>query len=294
MDKIETPKIALRSISSLFNDAWNLYKERWSVLLEIVLLPALVVILGSVILVIDLGTLFRVFGGVVIIVGWIAFVYSVLPVIYSVHHGTGVDASYKATIGWLWSYVWVAILQILAFVGASFMLIIPGIWMGIALALTSYAFVIEGRRGIDALRQSKDYIKGYWWAVLGRTLLLSLVYIVASIIVRIPITIVAGPVAGAFVSALLVVFFVPFSAIYSYMIFQNLRTLKPALAEAQTKEGTGFIKTSAIVGIAAPILLIILGIVLAVAGVFSMIGHTNFHYVPQSGGYYGQMPPIQQ
>ena len=52
---------------------------------------------------------------------------------------------------------------------ASVMLIIPGIWLAFALVLRPYTLVLEKRKGIDALRQSKDYIKGYWWAVLGRT-----------------------------------------------------------------------------------------------------------------------------
>ena len=145
---------------------------------------------GGVLIALDLGTLFRVVGGLIVFVGWIAFVYSVLPLIYSIHQGAGVDASYKATIGWFWPFVWVVILQALAVMGAFVMLIIPGIWLGIALSFTAFIFVIEGRRGIDALRQSKDYVKGYWWAVLGRSLLLELVYLVALIVIRIPVTLV--------------------------------------------------------------------------------------------------------
>lgn len=280
MDKNEAPKMALHSISSLFSDAWKLYKERCSMLTEIILLPTLIVVLGIVLVSIDLGTAVRALGGIIVFVGWVGFVYSVLPVIYSVHHGTGVDASYKATIGWFWSYVWVAILQVLAFMGASVMLIIPGIWLGVSLTFMCYVFVIERRRGLDALRGSKDYVKGYWWAVLGRTLLLALIYGAVSIIVRIPVTLVAGPAADGIVSALLVLFFVPFSVAYNYTIFQNLRELKPALAETQTKQGTGFIKASAIVGIVAFIVLIAVVVALGASGAFYMMRHTNFQYVP--------------
>ena len=280
MDNNETPKMALHSIRSLFSEAWKRYTERWSVIMEIVLLPTLVLILGAVLIALDLGTLFRVVGGLIVFVGWIAFVYSVLPLIYSIHHGAGVDASYKATIGWFWPFVWVVILQAFAVMGAFVMLIIPGIWLGIALSFTAFIFVIEGRRGIDALRQSKDYVKGYWWAVLGRSLLLELVYLVALIVIRIPVALVGGQVAGAVASLVIVPFFVPFAIIYSYVIFENLRERKPHLAEAHTKEGTGFIKTSAIVGIVAPVLFIFLAIALAGAAAVYMMRHANVRYDP--------------
>ena len=73
--------MALHSIRSLFSEAWKRYTERWSVIMEIVLLPTLVLILGVVLIALDLGTLFRVVGGLIVFVGWIAFVYSVLPLI---------------------------------------------------------------------------------------------------------------------------------------------------------------------------------------------------------------------
>jgi hypothetical protein len=141
-------------------------------------------------------------------------------------------------------------------------------------------FVIEGRRGIDALRQSKDYIKGYWWGVLGRMVLLALMYIVAMVIIQIPVALIGGRALSGLVSSVLVLFFIPFSAIYYYILFKNLREIKPDLAEKQTKEGTGFIKTSAIVGIVVPILFILLLIILAGVGVFYLMGHANFHPIP--------------
>jgi hypothetical protein len=202
-----------------------------------------------------------------------------------------VDASYKATIGWFWPFVWVTILEILAVMGGSIMLIIPGIWLGVALMLMMYVFVIEHRRGVDALRQSKDYIKGYWWAVLGRVLLLGLMFLVATIIIEIPIMIIAGNAGRVLVTMLLTLFFVPFSVIYHYVIFENLRELKPALAEAQTKKGTGFIKTSAIVGIVIPVLAVCALIVAMGFGMFYNIRHVNPHGPPPGDG---MQEPLQQ
>lgn len=292
MDKTEAPKVALDPIVSLFGGAWRLYKERWPVLVEILLLPTLIMILGAVLIMLDLGGLFRALGGLIVFLGWVVCAYSILPVVYSIHNRTGVDASYKATIGWFWPYMWMVILQMLALVGASVMLVIPGIWLDIALGFVVYAFVIERRRGIDALRQSKNYVKGYWWAVLGKILLLAVIYIAAIIILQM-LALAGGKVLSGLASAVLVLFFVPFAMTYTYLIFQNLRALKPGLAEAQMKEGTGFIKASAIVGIVVPVLFVILGIVFAAAGAFYMMGHANLHYIPPPG-YVRQVPSMQQ
>jgi hypothetical protein len=290
-----TPKISLHSISSLFSKTWTVYKERWSVLVEILLLPTLVMLLGYALMGLDLGFVFSALGGLVILIGGIIFVFSVLPLIFSVHHATGVDASYNATIGWFWPYVWIAILEILAVMGGFFMLIIPGIWLSFSFLFLAYVFVLEKRRGIDALRQSKEYIKGYWWAVVGRAILLGLILIVPTVLIEIPVALIAGRIAGNIVSLALTLFFTPFSAIYYYTIFTNLRELKPKLAEAQTKEGTEFIKVSAIVGLVVPILIMIAAVALVGVGIFSMMrDQGRYAPPPASDGYNNMRSPFQQ
>ena len=287
MEKNEAPRISLRSLGSLFCDTWKMYQDRWQVLVEIVLLPALVTILGYVL--VGLGSPFSILGGAIALIGWILFMFSVLPVIFSIHHGAGVDASYKATIGWFWPFVWVTILELLAVLGGSIMLIIPGIWLTFALSFMAYVFVIEHRHGIDALRQSKDYVKGYWWAVAGRVILLGLVFLAAVIIIEIPVTIIVGNAARVFITMVMTLFFVPFSAIYHYVIFENLRELKPDLAEAQTKKGAGFIKASTIVGVVASILLVLALVFLVWMGVVHDFGRAD-RYGPLPGYGMQQSP----
>jgi hypothetical protein len=284
MDNTEAPKMSLRSLGSLFCETWSLYKERWSALVEIVLLPTLVVVLGIVLIGLNLGMLCTALGGLVVFIGWIIFVLSMLSIVYSIHNTAGVDASYRATIGWFWAFVWVVILELLAVFGGYAMLIIPGIWLEIALSFTAYVFVAEHRRGLDALRQSKDYVKGYWWAVLGRVLLLAVIYLAIEMIVRIPVALLAGQVAGAIVSALIALFFIPFAMLYQYVIFGNLRALKPSLADAHAEGGTGFIKASAIVGIAVPVLLVAIGIILVILGIIHGSGHVGYYAPPPGYG----------
>ncbi len=291
-DTADAPKISLRPVGSLFSDAWKLYKARWRMLVEIVLLPTLVVALGYVLLIVgaSIGHWLMVLGGPILFIGYIIFIFSILPIIYSIHNATGVDASYAATIKWFCAFVWVVILEMLALLGGSVLLIIPGIWLGVALTFAVYVFVIEHRRGIDALRQSKDYVKGYWWAVLGRVILLSALFVVISVIIEIIVLILAGDTARVLAMLVMTLFFVPYSMIYHYLIFQNLRERKPELAEAQPapeKKGTGFIKTAAIVGLIFAVLAVCVLIVAIDSGTFLRLRRTDsFHSSPAYGVHY--------
>ncbi len=290
MENNNTPRLALNPIGSLFSDSWKLYVERFGVLTEIMLLPVLTMVLGEILL--ALGSLFSILGALVLIVGLILLIFVSLPVIFSIHTSAGVDASYKDTLHLFWPFIWLIILNALAVFGGSFMLIIPGIWLGVALGFARYAFVIEERRGIDALRQSKDYIKGYWWAVLGRSILLGLIFLVAIMVVEAPFGILFGRIGANVAGLLLSVFYVPFAAVYAYKIFGNLRTLKPELVAVQTKERTGFIRAAAIVGLVVPIILIIAGIVLTGAGMLYVMRSGGYRALPPSG--YPTQVPLQQ
>ena len=284
--------MGLNGVGSLWSDTWAQYTKQFAVLAEILLLPSLVMVLGYVLLALGMP-LFTALGGLVVFLGAIFLTYSVLPLIYAIHHGTGVDASYKATLAWFWPFIWVTILEVLAVWGGFVMLIIPGIWLAFALGLMRYVFVVENRRGIDALRQSRDYVKGYWWAFVGRALLVGLATAAIVFVFDIPFSAFAGHLAGSIVSLLVSVVAGPFSAIYVYLIYQNLRTLKPeVVAMERTKEGTGFIKASAIVGLVAGVIaifLILLAVALGIAATIRGGGH--LHVSTGTGSYGTPMIP---
>ncbi|HUC02116.1 MAG TPA: hypothetical protein VMA75_04435 [Candidatus Paceibacterota bacterium] len=273
-------KMSLNSLGSLFSATWKLYKDRWKGLVEIALLPTLVMVLGYVLL--WLGHPFSILGALVVFVGWFVFVFSVMPIIFSIHHSTGVDASYKATLGWFWPFVWVIIIEILAVIGGWIMVIIPGIWLAVSLSFTAYVFVIERRRGLDALRQSKDYVKGYWWPVWGRMLLVGVPFVIVEAVLEAIFAAAGGRVLASIVGMVLTLFILPYTSIYNYLIFQNLRELKPEMATAEKKEGGGFIMASAIVGIAVPVLVVFALVAFGAIGAIRAF-HGEGPYAPPPG-----------
>jgi hypothetical protein len=246
-------RVSLNSIKSLFCDSFAFYQERFETLSEIVLLPTLVMLLGYVLE--YLGSPFSIVGVLCLLVGVIILVFSTLALIFSIHNNTGVDTSYKAITRLFWPYVWIGILSFVALLGGMVMLIIPAIWLSFALVLRSYTLVIENRRGLDALRQSKDYIKGYWWAVLGRTILLLILFGIVEVVLQIPFSLIAGTLGRSIASMAASLLIIPFSSVFYYKIYENLRTLKPQLHEAAHSSGK-FLKVSSIIGLVVAILLL--------------------------------------
>jgi len=252
-------KLSLNPINSLFSDTWALYKERFVSLVRIVLLPVLVTILGYTIS--DLRLPFSsALGGVVLFIGWLLSVFNILPIILSIQNKTDIDDSYKAAMPLVLPFAWLVILEVLAVVGAFVMFIIPGVWLVFAFSFVSYIFVLEGRRGVDVLWQSKNYVKGHWWAVVARMVLMGIFVMMAAVIVQWLTVPMLGMAAGNIASMILTLFTTPFTAIFGYNLYRNLKTLKPELAEAPTASsfGRGFIKASVIVGIVALIVLAVI------------------------------------
>jgi len=103
-------------------------------------------------------------------------------------------------------------------IGFGFLLlIIPGIIFTIWFTFSTYAVICEDKRGFKALSRSKELVKGYWWPTAGR--------VFAIIVITIPFSMGAQfiPYLGQFA---FIILFTPFSAIYNYLIYQNLKETK--------------------------------------------------------------------
>jgi hypothetical protein len=249
-------------VGTLFSSSWQKYKEQFGVLVKIALIPALFIALGSIIA--QAGFPAAIFGGLFSITGWILTIFASIAVVITLEHKTDFDESYRRSKALFWPYLWVSILGGLATIGGFVMLIVPGIILSIALGFSKFIIVLENRRGLDALTQSRAYVKGYWWATLGRYILLGLVFAAAMLVIYLPAALIFGKIFGALIYAVLLLLLTPFSFAYLYQIYKNLTALKPEVHASQAAAGKTFLTVSAVVGVIAPIVFTILLIVLAV------------------------------
>ncbi len=214
----------LLSINDLFKKSFSFYKERLYLIMTLSLIPFanFVVIslltelidvkMDSTSMLVGLGIIFFLFIIFSVVVNlWVQMTYFYLIKEKDVTK----DAKSLLLFSWsnIASYSWVLFLVGLVTMAGFILFIIPGILFVIWFSLSLYVFVFENMLGMKALYRSKELVKGYWWAVLGRLFIFGLI---AGLINAIPVI---GTIINIF-------FIMPLGVIYGYFIYENLKTLK--------------------------------------------------------------------
>jgi hypothetical protein len=106
-------------------------------------------------------------------------------------------------------------------------LVIPGIYLYTAMIVSPQATVVEGKRGMAAIRRSMELVKNNWWRVFGILLVVGLIGGIASSILLIPGELIAaatdsGPIslAGQILGSAISY---SFQALTTTLIFFDLR-----------------------------------------------------------------------
>lgn len=91
------------------------------------------------------------------------------------------------------------------------------IWFNFA----TYVLVVENIKGTKALSRSKFFVKGYWWSVFWRSIVLGMLMgIIALVLGFIPI---AGGIIGE-------VLLTPFTIVFGFLLYEDLKRLKEGRA----------------------------------------------------------------
>jgi hypothetical protein len=61
--------------------------------------------------------------------------------------------------------------------------VVPGIYLSVRWYFAAQAVVVDGRRGVAALRRSAEVVDGQWWSTLGRLFVLGVIGLVAALVV---------------------------------------------------------------------------------------------------------------
>ncbi len=261
------------TLDALFAGAWRRYKERFWALIWIFFGPSVIFFLGQLLLTGKTTSASAgAWGEIFSIVGSIASLIASLALINALAHGTDVVTSYRVGLKLFWAAAWICILEILAIAGGFVLLIVPAIILGIGLMFATYVLVVEDKHGMQALLESKEYIKGYWWAVVGRVILLGILFGFLLALLYVPSVVLFGLLTGTVVYFVLFLCFTTFGTCYAFTIYENLRRLKAGTAGAAgaanpaAKSGRKFLLVCITVGAVAVLALVILAIYFARGG----------------------------
>jgi hypothetical protein len=214
----------LRSTKELLRDSWNIFRTRFLVLIGLYFLPIFLMlgVLGIFVIVSLLSRSFlpldikaAVAGGVLIgmIPALIAMSWGMAAFTYAV---TDVAVGFTEALskGWdkLWAFMWVWSLVSFIVTGSFFLLIVPGVLLGIWFFFAPFILACEGEKGMNALLKSKEYVKGQWFPVCGRVAAISLLSFGLGLI----------PVVGPLVGTV----FAPFFLLFAKLIYDDLKAMK--------------------------------------------------------------------
>jgi hypothetical protein len=236
-------------IGEILSTAFQLYRRHWSILLTI----AALVVVPLTLLQYLLGDLVRTQGettrnGVVIetatwsvgIAGLLAALAGIL--MYLVLTGAitravaaevagedpSVEQSYRFGFHRIWSVLLVSVLVGLAIIGGLILFVIPGIYVGVRLAVSIEALVVEGRRGTQAMGRSWGLVGGHWWHAFGTLVVAALLTGIVNAVITAPFGN-TGWFVQAVAAAVATVVTLPYGVLVGVLLYLDLRARKENL-----------------------------------------------------------------
>jgi Membrane domain of glycerophosphoryl diester phosphodiesterase len=106
--------------------------------------------------------------------------------------------------------------------------VIPGIYIGVRLAVSIEALVVEGRRGTEAMGRSWGLVGGHWWRAFGTLLVALLLIGIVNAVITAPFG-ATGWFVQAVAAAVATVVTLPYGVLVGVLLYLDLRARKERL-----------------------------------------------------------------
>jgi len=224
VSKRDTLVADLPPVIDLFARSWEVFKQRVWLLLGIYI----VTILTTLVPALCAGVFVGISAGfgegpgpgsvilvtVAVLLGLLLFSWGMIAMVYAtVDANSGFKASFGAAKSNFWAFCWMFGLLSFIVAGGGLLLVIPGVLFATWFLFAQYILAVEGVAGMDSLLKSREYVRGYFWAVLLRLLTLWVAtFLLMLVLGWIPL-----------VGDLLSLFLFPFNLIYQHLLYCDLR-----------------------------------------------------------------------
>jgi hypothetical protein len=139
-----------------------------------------------------------------------------------------VEQSYRFGFARLGPILVVSILVGLATLLGLIVFVIPGIYIGVRLAVSIQALVVEGKRGTEAMRRSWDLVGGHWWHAAFTLLVAALITGVVNAVITAPFSAGAWFIQGV-AAAVATIVTMPYGALVGVLLYLDLRARRERL-----------------------------------------------------------------
>ena len=295
----------LPSAGDLLKESWHIFLSRWKTLVSLALiafLPPLLINLivwGLSFFYPQAGLIFLALISPLLLLSILFSSWGTLSLIYAISNSNlGFKESLKR--GWhkIISYWWVMFLGGLIITGGYMLLIIPGVIFSVWFSLAAFILIEENITGMNALLKSKKYVEGYWGSVFWRFLFFTFLFGGLLVILIIVSGIVSGIISGIFkaIGAFLIEIFslcgsiigdigLTIGYIYGYRIYYYLRNIKKDLVFAPSQKEKVWFVVAGIIGIIAPLLLLV--------GIISLVGANKAREISADTSIRSQMSVLR-
>lgn len=257
--------------AELLKNTWSFFAKHWKLLVAITIIPAVISLVAQL--------LFSIINPIVAILAILLIIVSVIlsivmqgAVIGSIDRyskdptaSLTIKGQYAFGFRYFWSIIFIIILQIFIFAGSYALFVIPGIIISIYTSMYAMTLFVDNKRGFSAFTESFSVVKGRWWAVLGRFVILALVIIVVYAVVF-GLLYLLGFLSGISAQSLTanIVYTVinlaigaitgPFIAIYMYKMYESLKATR---AQVSTSSFKNWLVAFLSVGILATVVILL-------------------------------------
>lgn len=191
---------SLPGAKAILSQAWALYKQRLGTFLGVMIIPTLVLIVivplfvGSELL--ESKFLYSKFSAgasgfsvvaakVSFLIIFISQLWGETALLYAIkdsQEGIGVVEAYRR--GWhkIFSYLWLSFLAGFIIIGGFLLFVIPGIIFAVWFGVAAFVLIAEDLKGMNALLNSREYVRGKWGDVFWRLIFISVLSFIIGII----------------------------------------------------------------------------------------------------------------
>lgn len=219
----------MRNPIQLLNDSLSLLKDNLGLFFGIIMIPVVLSVLVSIFEpaqdtgVVDAMEWF-VFAGLTLLTAIVNVFMGIALILALNNRSLSVKEAYSGATAFFWRYLGLSILTSIIITVGFILLIIPGVLLSVWLTFATFILVLERTKIVEAMKKSREYVRGRWWGVFGRLvagsfMALLILAILFAVVRLLDVDILVENMIMTFISMLLA----PVVVGYMYLMYQDLK-----------------------------------------------------------------------